>query len=200
MLFVVNLTRFFQLILMKNATGTGKDATVGLARGGKESRRRKRQRPLQLLPRVRIAEDGFGGFLQLTLIQETAFLRRFIRIWRSIRFGKLLPLGRRHPKESFNESSRPFRRLRFSLSLLHRYLAALISAMHLIICLLKHATEARCYKAKREFLHVLAVDSKLFITFDPHEYAIGEFLVISKAFSASNSLLLTALASKCLPS
>jgi len=32
-----------------------------------------------------IAEEGFGGFLQLTLIQETAFLPRFIRIWRSIR-------------------------------------------------------------------------------------------------------------------
>ena len=63
-----------------------------------------------------------------------------------------------------------------------RYLAALISAVHLIIRLLKHATEARCYKAKRPFLHVIAVDSKLFITFNPHEYAIGEFLIISKAF------------------
>ena len=49
---------------------------------------------------VGIAEEGFGGFLQLTLIQETAFLRR------SIRFGKLLPLGRRHPNDSFNECSR----------------------------------------------------------------------------------------------
>ncbi len=62
------------------------------------------------------------------------------------------------------------------------YLAALISAVHLIIRLLKHTTEARCYKAKRPFLHVIAVDSKLFITFNPHEYAIGEFLIISKAF------------------
>ena len=62
------------------------------------------------------------------------------------------------------------------------YLAALISAVHLIIRLLKHATEARCYKAKRPFLHVIAVDSKLFMTFNPHEYSIGEFLIISKAF------------------
>ena len=54
--------------------------------------------------------------------------------------------------------------------------------MHTIIRLLKHATEARCYKAKRPFLHVIAVDSKLFITFNAHEYAIGEFLIISKAF------------------
>ena len=76
----------------------------------------------------------------------------------------------------------PFGRLRFLLSLLHRYLATLISAVHLIIRLLKHATEARCYKAKRPFLHVIAVNSKLFITFNPHEYAIGEFLIISKAF------------------
>jgi hypothetical protein len=44
-----------------------------------------------------------------------------------------LSLGRTHPQESFNESSRPFKRLRFSLSLLHRYLAALISAMTLIV-------------------------------------------------------------------
>ena len=63
-------------------------ASVGLATGSKESRRRKRHRPLQLLPRVRIAEEGFGGFLQLTLIHETAFLSD------PFDFGKLLSLGR----------------------------------------------------------------------------------------------------------
>ena len=66
--------RSSMLILTKNATGTGKDANVGLARGGKESRRRKRQRPLQTASEVMIARDGCGGFLQLTLIQQRAFV------------------------------------------------------------------------------------------------------------------------------
>ena len=38
-----------------------------------------------------------------------------------------------------------------------------------------------CYQPKWESLHVLAVDSKLFFAFDPHERAIAEFFVISKA-------------------
>jgi hypothetical protein len=46
--------------------------------------------------------------------------------------------------------------------------------------LLKHATEALRYPAKRDFLDVVAVDSEFLIALNPHERSMTKFFIVGK--------------------
>ena len=98
--------------------------------GGKESRRRKRQRPLQLLPRVK---DTGGWIWRLCTVYADPAKGLSTEIHSHLAIHSIwlnssrLAVGT--PKRALTSVRVPFGMASLLLSLFHRYLAALISAM-----------------------------------------------------------------------